>query len=155
MKQFTEEQKLYVFHSLEPRAEAIMEMVRDNPEIRWDNHIKELELIKTIFEDMVDDAPAPPRSIEDIYAELQSHPDFVSGDYYSKQDVLGQIASYIEEDYDDDEQLNAAAAEIYNNNTTQIHKNIWNAFTYAFHHDNHMLDKCNLSLSKKNSYETK
>lgn len=55
MKQFTNEQKLYVFNSLEPRAESIMDMVRQNPDKRWDNEIKELELIKSIFVYMIDE----------------------------------------------------------------------------------------------------
>ena len=54
MKQFTDKEKGYVFRYLEPRADAIMDMVRQNPNERFDNEIRELEVIKSILEKMID-----------------------------------------------------------------------------------------------------
>lgn len=53
MKQLTEEQKGYVFRTLQPRAEAIMNLKIQRPDLCWDTNIEELALIKTIFEDMI------------------------------------------------------------------------------------------------------
>jgi hypothetical protein len=56
MKQFTDEQKVYLQEMyLEPRANAIMEMVSDRTDLNWSSNIQELKLIKTILEDMIDE----------------------------------------------------------------------------------------------------
>jgi hypothetical protein len=55
MKPFTEEQKMYIFRSLEPRGNAIMNMVTQRPDLCWDNNIKELELIRDILGCLIDE----------------------------------------------------------------------------------------------------
>ena len=56
MKQLTDEQKVYLQEEyLEPRANAIMEMVSNRIDLNWSAEIEELKLIKTILQDMIDE----------------------------------------------------------------------------------------------------
>ena len=55
MKQLNDEQVKYIFRSLEPRAEALMEMIRIKPDLNWNTQINELSLIKHILEDLIDE----------------------------------------------------------------------------------------------------
>jgi hypothetical protein len=174
MKKLTELQKQYIYTSLDPRANAIMNMVDKRPDLCWDAQIEELELIKSIFEYMVDDEEmtagvitvpksqledaiefatqmvqqTEPRTIGDIYSELSNHPDFVAGSYYDKDSVIDIIANEIGDDYDDDDKLFKDAEEIYENNARQIFKNIDNAYDYGMEHVD-FTEGCDLTLEKQ------
>lgn len=54
INELTNEQKQYIYTFIGPRSDAIMDMVKQNPNERFDNEIKELELIKNIIKVFVD-----------------------------------------------------------------------------------------------------
>jgi hypothetical protein len=88
------------------------------------------------------------RPIDDIYYELCSHPDFVTGSYYTKDNVIDIIISQIEYDYDDDDDLVNYAEQIYKNNSRQIFKNIDGCYEYGVDHSEFLCD-CDLTIEKQ------
>lgn len=54
--ELTQRQIDYLFYTfLDPRSNAIMDMVNSRPDLRWDAEIEELEFIKEILKIFVDD----------------------------------------------------------------------------------------------------
>jgi hypothetical protein len=163
MKQLNDEQVKYIFRSLEPRAEALMEMIRIKPDLNWNTQINELSLIKHILEDLIDEEVPEtvtgvlttplkePRDIDETYREMCSHPDFVAGSYYDKESVIDIIFNQICADHDDDNanELFNDAEQIFQNNKRQIFKNIDSCYEYAFQ-DVDILEDCDLTLEKQN-----
>lgn len=96
-----------------------------------------------------------PRTLDDIYSEMCSHPDFVAGSYYDKDSVIEMIATSIEDEYPDDENepgmydiIYKDAEEIYKNNSRRIFKNIDSCYEYAFQ-DIDVLEDCDLTIEKQ------
>ena len=90
------------------------------------------------------------RPIDDIWNELSNHPDFVTGSYYTKDNVIDIIANEIGDDYDDnDDKLFKDAEEIYENNAGQIFKNIDACYEYGVDQSEFLYD-CDLTLEKQN-----
>jgi len=78
MKQLTELQKQYIYISLDPRANAIMNMVDKRPDLCWDAQIEELEVIKSIFEWMVQDEEMTEGVITVPKSQLEDAIDFAT-----------------------------------------------------------------------------
>jgi hypothetical protein len=123
MKQLNDEQVKYIFRTLEPRAEALMEMVRQRPDLNWNAQITELSLIKHILEDLIDEevpetvtgvltTPSKePRPIAELVMELWGHPEYVGGRIFTKDDIMDTIIYDLNADNDlydegDEEYLN-------------------------------------------------
>lgn len=125
-------------------------------------HIEQLETIKSILLKMLDEdhetvtgvitIPTEPRTLDDIYSEMCSHPDFVAGSYYDKDSVIQMIIFEIGGEYPDEpgmyDIIYKDAEKIYENNSRQIFKNIDGCYSYGME-DVDFLEDCDLKIENK------
>ena len=162
----TPQEKFTTAYVLDLYADTLIEMTEGQPRSpKVMTCIEQLNTIKSVLFKMVNEEPetvtgvltipTEPRTLEDIYSEMCSHPDFVAGSYYSKDSVIEMIATSIEDEYPDDENepgmydiIYKDAEEIYKNNSRQIFKNIDSCYEWAFE-DMDILQDCDLTLEKQ------
>lgn len=162
----TPQEKNLTTHVLDLYVDTLIEMTEGQPHSpKVVRCVQELETITSVLIKMVKDdevtaavtgvlttAPKQPRTLDDIYSEMCSHPDFVAGSYYSKSDIIDTIICTIKDNYEDedgiDPQIIVDAEQIYENNTRRIYNNIDGCYEYAFQ-DMDILDDCDLTLEKQ------
>jgi hypothetical protein len=159
----TPQEKNTTAHVLDMYVDTLIEMMEGQPHSpKIKLCVDELETIKSVLLKMLDKEPetvtgvltipTEPRTIDDIYSEMCSHPDFVAGYYFDKETIIEQIVESIEDEYPDDENepgmydmIYKDAEQIYKNNARQIFKNIDYWYMNAFE-DADLLEDCDLTI---------